>query len=531
MLLLLLVLFLIIAAIAIQVLGRIRFSIAQSWIFAIVTANIIWILFSILRIFDPRAVTINYLDQGMFNGIPLSFHFNSVTWVFGFLLLTLLGAILLADSSRLSGKNNLVAWSGAMVITAAGILACMSVSFVAFILASTFLDISLLIVGLVANQQSSQVKKAIVEFSLRVAGTFVLVTTFGDNNLDLLNLQTEIPGGVLPFFLVGLILRMGVIQSSERSTDGYPIRRNLQVLVQMVVPVTMIAFISRLSIPIQDGPFFKISFFILIGIALVKAIRFIFRNTGDQKAWFDVLSALGIGLFLLEQTNAILPLGIIMISIGGAISVTETKSRRTNIVLVLLMLGMIGLPFTPSNGLWIKSTGLEFGFRVFFYNLALFLVILGVTIEFMKTISRNLSNEKWVDVSNSMSPIILMVAPWIFLPWNKSLTGTPLGMIIPGILIVIMLIRLFFWKWWFNISQSAGRVRKKLSPEFHVLLTLINNFLNLKWLANIFKALNGVVEWFVTSTIRMLEGEGGLLWALVFLILITSIIVTYRITS
>lgn len=531
MLLLLPVILLIIASIAIQFFGRTRFSIAQSWIFAIITSNIIWMLFTILRIIDPPGLTINYLDQGIADGILLSFHFNAVTWVFGFLLLTMLGAILLVDSSRLSGKNNLIAWSGAMVITAGGILACMSGSFVAFILASSFLDISLLIVGLVADQKSRQVRETILEFAFRVAGTFVLITTFGDNSLDSLNLQSEIPGSVLPFFLLGLILRIGVITTNGRNVEGRPVRRNLQVLLQMVVPLTLFAFMSRLSIPIQDGPFFKIAFFIIIAIALGKAIRLIFRKTGDQRAWIDVLSALGIGLLLLEQTNAILPLGIVMISIGGAIAVTVNRSRQTNIALIILMLGMIGLPFTPSNGLWIESTKMEFGLRVFSFNFAIFLVVLGIFNEFLKSINRNLSNEKWVDVSNGMSPIILMISPWIFLPWNKSLTGNASGMIIPGILLVLLLTRLFLRKWWLYISQSAGKVWERICPKFNILPTLINDFLKLRWLEIIFNALNRIVEWLVTTTIRMLEGEGGLLWALVFLILITSVIVTYRIIS
>lgn len=111
------------------------------------------------------------------------------------------------------------------------------------------------------------------------------------------------------------------------------------------------------------------------------------------------------------------------------------------------------------------------------------------------------------------------------------MTGTPIGMIIPGILFVIFLTRLVFRKWWSNIAQVVVRVNDKLSADFHVLKKILNDFLKLKWLASVFKALNRGVEWLVTSTIRMLEGEGGLLWALVFLILITSIIVTYRITS
>lgn len=79
--------------------------------------------------------------------------------------------------------------------------------------------------------------------------------------------------------------------------------------------------------------------------------------------------------------------------------------------------------------------------------------------------------------------------------------------------------------------QHVGQVIEKIGSEVHVITKLIADLLKFKWLVNLFKAINRIVEWLVTSTIRMLEGEGGLLWALVFLVLITSIIVTYRIIS
>lgn len=526
MLLLLPILFLLIAAIAIQIFGRVRFTIAQSWILSIVSATIIWILFSVLRIINPSELTINYFDQGITKGILLSFNFTPVTWIFGFLLFTMLGAILLVDSTRLSGKNNLYAWSGAMIIIAAGILACMSGSFVAFILASTFLDISLLIVGLITNQQSSQLKEVVVTFSLRVAGSFILLTTIGSSSFDLMDLNSEVPNGLLPLVIVGLILRMGVIHFGEMNSEEYAIRRNLQVLVQIIVPVTMFAFISRLSVPTLDGLFYRIIFIVLIGTALVKVTKLAYRKMVDQKTWIEVFSSLGIGLLLLEQSAAILPLGIVMISIGSAISVTDTRSRRTNVFLLILMLGMIGLPFTPSNGLWINPSGMGLGFQIFFYDLVLFLAIIGVSGYFLNSIDLNLSNEKWIDVSNSMSPIIMMISPWIYLPWSQALPRTLIGMIIPGIIIGITLTRIFFSKW----STIIARGSEKLKTELHVLTPLVTSFLRLKWLIDIFKTLNKVIEWLVTSTVRMLEGEGGLLWAVVFLILITSIIVTYRLS-
>ena len=192
---------------------------------------------------------------------------------------------------------------------------------------------------------------------------------------------------------------------------------------------------------------------------------------------------------------------------------------------------MIGLPFTPSNGLWLKTIGMEYGFPGVLYNLIILLVLLGVTNNLRKTINRNLSNEKWVDVSNNISPIILLISPWIYLPWPSYLSGPLVGVINPGIVIGLTLSGLLFSNWWGRVSQRSKNAIERLKTEFQLLSRLINDFLQLKWLAAIIKTLNYMVEWLVTSTIRMLEGEGGLLWALVFLILITTIIVTFRITS
>jgi hypothetical protein len=154
------------------------------------------------------------------------------------------------------------------------------------------------------------------------------------------------------------------------------------------------------------------------------------------------------------------------------------------------------------------------------------LAIIGVSGYFLNSIDLNFSNEKWIDVSNSMSPIILMISPWIYLPWSQALPRTLIGMIIPGIIIGITLTRIFFSKW----STIIARGAEKLKTELHVLTQIVNSFLRLKWLIDVFKTLNKVIEWLVTSTVRMLEGDGGLLWAMVFLILITSIIVTYRLS-
>ncbi len=530
MLLLLPVFLLLLTAISIQVLARTRFNVGQTWVFAIIASTAIWILVSILRIIDPPALIIRYLDPSILDGILLSFNFTTVTWVFGFLLLTLLGAILLADSSRLSGNNNPIAWSGAMVITAAGILVCMSGSFAAFILSSTFLDITLLIVGLIVNRQSGQIQEVVIEFSGRVAGSIILMTTLGNSNLDLVNSQPDVISELLPFFIISLILRMGVIHSNKVSSISQPVRRNLQIFIQMIVPVTVFAFISRLSFPLLQGLFFRLTIFVLFGIVLIKAIKLLSQKIFDPKIWIEILAILGIGSILLEQTKAILPIGIVMISIGGAISITEARSKWTSVILMVLMLGMIGLPYTPSNGIWLEATSMESGFAGLFHNLIIFLALLGVSNNFLKKISMNSSNEKWVDFSNGMSPIILMVSPWIYLPWTNYLSGTIIGMIGAGIVIGISLSRLLLRKWWVKITQNVTNVAEKLKTDFQFFESLGNNFLKLTWLTNIFKALNYMVEWLVTSTIRMLEGEGGLLWALVLLILLTSIIVSIRTT-
>lgn len=528
MLLLIPVILLILSAVAIQILGRTRLNIAQTWILAMLVSSVAWISFIVLRILEPASFGVNYLSTSPESTTRIFFNFNETTWVLGFLLVTILGAILLSDSSRLTEKNNLAIWSGAMMITATGIIACMAESIVAFILVSTFLDVSLLIIQLAENPRRIHQQGMLLEFTLRVSGTLILLTMLGYTAVSSTTPQIEIPGSIFPFVILGVILRLGIIHPYRSSQEVVSPRRNLQILNITVVPITMFVFLSRVTALFTPNFAFYSLFAGIMGLTLMRAGSFFSSGKNDQKIWADTISGLGITAFLLGDPTTILPLGIILVVCSGIISTSGTRAKWTNIILLVLFLSVIGLPFTPTSSLWIVPSGGNLPVLSVVYDVVLLIALLGITTDLLPNRNIQLTSEKWIGLSNDLSPILLIVSPWIFLPWIENLPGKKIGFIFAFVIIIVTSTRTFLQKRVMNKSPQMEIQDKPGLSKYSFLWAQLEQFFQLRWFLNIIKVINLFVKWLVTTLIRVLEGQGGLLWALVFLILITSILITSR---
>src|SRR5512133_1235898 len=118
--------------IGIQVLGRTRFNIIQSWIFAVIGSVLAWLSFFIVIIFQSGQAVTSFFPSETSINFQIIFKIGDKNWLFGFILLTLLIVILLMDARWLTEKNSLLAWSGVLFIGASGLLTIMSGSVIPF---------------------------------------------------------------------------------------------------------------------------------------------------------------------------------------------------------------------------------------------------------------------------------------------------------------------------------------------------------------------------------------------------------------
>lgn len=516
MLVLIPVLTLLLFGVALQVLGRTRFNHAQTWVFALVGVFIAWFSFIVLKTLSIAPWQLPYLKFGAVD-FPTVLAIGEQNWAFGFLLLTLLLSLLLADAGRLDAKNNLIAWMGALVIGAFALFAVLSRSLVSFLLNSAMLDLMVFASLLVIRSSQEQIRGAINAFLQKSLG--LLLILFG------LSLGAE----PRPFLLVaGLLLRLGSVIPGEDSQLHSSIRPNLLLLIDLAIPISTMAFMAGTT-PLESA--FAGKSILLLLVCLFSIARMVRLSSRERDAQYsrilvELVAGLAIIPFLLGQVDFLLPLALVMVAVGGLQSLAQGPSLRQRIVVLVLAAGMIGLPFTPSAGVWLVGLGPEAGLSVLVYRLLLLLALGLALIAFFKDRRPAERKDQWIRVFTGASPAFLLVMPWFLLIWRKPQSSDLAAWVWPAGLVVIFAATLFLPSLIRNSQKFPTWLRGGASLAASS--RILKDFFGFKWLYQLIRSLYRMALGLVNMFARIIEGEGGLLWAFVFLILISTILVYSR---
>jgi len=159
MLSLLPVFMLLLSAIVIQAVGRVTKRAGSTWWLATIFSSITWLSLILVGLLDPSEFVINDWLPAPYPFTTIIFEFTRQTWIFGFLLVTMLLAVILYNARHLESPYYLNKITGSMVITAFGLLAVLSRSNLAFVLTWSLIDLAefgvlAAVIGNVKNHQS-----------------------------------------------------------------------------------------------------------------------------------------------------------------------------------------------------------------------------------------------------------------------------------------------------------------------------------------------------------------------------------------
>jgi hypothetical protein len=242
--------------------------------------------------------------------------------------------------------------------------------------------------------------------------------------------------------------------------------------------------------------------------------------------WVKAFSGIVILALISGITAAILPIAIVMCVWGGMLSLESIRSVKLKIVILVLMLAMIGLPYTPTAGLWITNKLGIASVLTLLINLFVLLLLITGFRKFLFLLETNQQQDGWINFSMGVGPLFLLV-----MPWANLLLGEKMGINIVNVwwagvfLLGVTFILLF---------DRNSKFRNLLLPAFTKinpilrLLKIALHFLSFKWLRPFLRIIQDVISDLIRLFNRAFEGDGGLLWAILFLILISSILVTYR---
>jgi hypothetical protein len=415
-------------------------------------------------------------------------------------------------------------WASILALTSLGLVAVTAGNILTLLLAWAALDIIELIILLGQMHQSKIRERIILAFSAKMAG---IVTVFIAGIIlwsHGASLSFDVTSKSVSTYLVLAVgLRLGVLPLHLPFTQGLPIRRGLGTVLRLVPAASSYILLVRVSnVGITDAvtPYLLV---LTVLAGLFAAVNWLGAKNelNGRPYWLLGTASLAVAAAILNHPGACLAWSITSLLSGGLIFSMSIRHRNLIPLVILGLINLSALPFSPTwQGVTIYQYSSSspvnltlFSLLSLFYLLIQSFLLAGFIRHALRGIypvGKEISDhiERWVWFLYPIG-LIFIVATHLLIGWwlhQNIYDVTLIGWIIgPVSLILTGLILYIAWRF----PHPFPLVSRSTKTSFW------NNLFSLVWfyrlLWNIFRTSSKVFALFST----LLEGDGGILWALV----------------
>jgi hypothetical protein len=509
---------LVVTALIMLVLRVMRPGFGYHWLIAVSGAFVAWITLLLAGADLPTSSQLDTLGQRTVFPSSIVLVVDQSSWAFAVAIATLLLAAVLTDVVRgteLDWSN----WSSCLGVTAFGIVAALSGNLFAFLFTWTLFDFALVVILLVQLHTSLARTRIVMVFFLRLlSSTFLLIAGVISTNENTGLLLENISPTALVLIILAAGLRLGSIQGDLPVLERRESQRSLGTVIRLASTGIVLAFLVRISSNMAN---FELPSLILplltafVGlISILSAVAWVLASDEikGRQAWIVGMSAIVIAAALHGQTEAGLAWGLSTVYCGGVIFLASIRYRVSLWVSLLGLVGISTLPFTPAwNVLAFYSQPLFFS--MILYLISMVLLIWGFARHASQMIPDQDIVERWIKVIYPLGLSLLLVTQvgydWFMQP---DIDNVAIGGWILGPVICLLAGSGFVWQW--RGGQVPQAIVKSIRPAF-----------SLGWIYRIINATYRYFARFVNFITRVLEGEGGILWAILWIVLFLAILV------
>ncbi len=514
MLILITVFLLSLSALSIFLLRIFRPNFRYSWSIAVLGAFLAWISVLVWRLDMPLVLSLPaWQPPALFPDAPF-FLVDRISWVYAFSLVTLILATLLTALARPT-LNNIPAWAGTLAIGSVGLLAILAENPLTLVLAWTAIDLAELFTLITSVRGRRLRERVVISFTTRVFGSaFLLWASFTSVAAGgRLNFVTA-PGQAGIYMIIAAGLRLGVLPMHLPFRTESALRRGFGTMLRLTSAASSLILLSRTRFDTQNSGIIPYLLLFVTFAALYSSWMWL-RATNILDArpyWVLGMGSLALAATLRGNPTGSIAWGVALILGGGALFLSSVEHPWLKRALWLNMLFMAGLPFTLTATGW-QHTGSASWFFTPFLMAAHALLLAGYFRHAQRT------QETPLVASNSFLLALYPAGILLF-----SLAEFGLG--------------IFGWEgavqlgaWFISLPTVAlaaaliwlrPRIRALNPLEAHWLTpnteTGFNRVYNFFW--NTYYGLRA----FLQQLTNILESDGGILWALLFLIVFASML-------
>jgi hypothetical protein len=506
-----------ITALALVILRVFRPGFTASWPVAVFGAFLAWISVILWQISLPSRLVLYQLEYPEVFSYTISLSANEVNFPYGLGIASLVLAVLLTSAIK-ARETNPLNWAYLFIVSALGLLAVLAENPLTIVVAWSLLDISGLISSLNASNDPIHSKRAVFSFSTRVIGSGVVLWAG-----ILSAVSFDIPfnqGKGLPS-IVGLIILGATIRSFSMllpfpySKDA-AIRKESETAYLLVSIVGTLALLLHVDMNIS-ALWPAIILFLFIAITSLISVNNWLRNPhaiSNQSQWMTGLVALSLSAALMGNSLGSVAWGSACLFGGGLLFLYSHRNRILTIALLIAVYILSSLPFSLTSAGW---SGLSSG--TWFFLFLLLPVQSLLTAGYIRSVAleekESLENQpRWVTAFYPLGLITL------------ALTGLVLG--VTG---------------WEGAGQMGSWIPALAAAALTILFSAISFRTRLPapadprpdkrpatWAAAFFDIWQGsyrALRRLLTILTMTFEGDGGILWTILFMIVFISILGIY----
>jgi hypothetical protein len=455
-----------------------------------------------LPAWQPRSVFAN----------PILFRADRLSWPFSLSIAALTLTILLTAITR-SAITNSITWAGTLALGGIGILAVTADNPLTLLLVWGTLDLMELIIQLRSVKGPANNERVVIAFSTRAFGIGLLIWA---NIVSLaegktFNFESTAPGAGL-FLVAAAGLRLGVLPLHLPYSTEATLRRGIGTslrLVSAAASLVLLAHVPPESLTSGFTPF-------LLGLAVIAALYggWMWLRAPDELTgrpyWVISLAALSVISALSGSPLGVVAWGCALILVGGSLFLASAQLAWVDRALLVGVWSLSSLPFSLTASAWLG----RLGFFIPFVIAAQSLLMAGFARQALRSAGRT-SLDSQPGWANKIYPagIILLVIFQLLLGlvgWDGALQ---VGAWLQALITTALTLGLI---WATPRLRILNPIRAHwVSPAISGLSTAYSSL----W--GVYRFL-GRISNAVTTT---LEGEGGIMWTLLLLILFISFVI------
>jgi len=440
---------------------------------------------------------------------------DGTSWPYALALSALAVAVIWTAVVRSESES--MPWAGTLTLCALGILTAAAENPLTLVLTWSIIDLAELLIMLRSTEGEDQSRKVVIAFSVRLAGTGLLLwANFASIAAGTPLIFRSVPASVGIYLLVAAGLRLGVLPLHLPYQKENVVRRGFGTSLRLVSAATSLVLLARIPPSSLNSPLTPY----LLALAALTSIyaAWMWVRSSDEilgrPFWVMGMASLAIAESLRGNPMGSLGWGVALILCGGLLFLFSARQRQVLWIPFLGLWGLSTLPFSLNASAWLSGSHYSWIF-VPPLLIAQALLMTGFLRHCFHPGETSLeSQEKWAKIIYPAGLLLLAGTAILLGVWGWDGAQT-----------------IGAWGWAITaVSLAAGFtfLAWKFLPRMP-LRNISNQWLQifpLGWLyrslAAIFNFFRRIAEIFTAS----LEGDGGLLWSFLLLVLIISILST-----